>query len=81
MDGLEPVKEKAKNWSACKVVRFHRSKWAAKSGQKIFGTVQITGVYMTPASSYPLQEFFMRNVAVKHGQAPVIHLMPKNFMK
>ena len=47
-----------------------------ESGQS-FGTVQITGVYMTPASSYPLQEFFMRNVAVKHGQAPVIHLMPK----
>lgn len=32
---------------------------------------------MTPASSYPLQEFFMRDIAVKHGQAPIIHLMPK----
>ena len=30
MDGLEPVKEKAKIWSACKVVRFHRSKWRRK---------------------------------------------------
>ncbi len=49
---------------------------AAKAVKK-FGTVQITGVYMTPASSYPLQEFFMRNIDVKHGQAPVIHLMPK----
>ena len=33
---------------------------------------------MTPASSYPLQEFFMRDITVKHGQAPVVHLMPKS---
>ncbi len=48
--------------------RSHRSD-GRQSSQK-FGTVQITGVYMTPASSYPLQEFFMRNIDVKHGQAP-----------
>ena len=76
MDGLEPVKEKAKKFG--QLVKWYdfTDPNGGESGQK-FGTVQITGVYMTPASSYPLQEFFMRNVAVKHGQAPVIHLMPK----
>lgn len=76
MDGLEPVKEKAKNLVSLQSGTISPIQMAAKAVKK-FGTVQITGVYMTPASSYPLQEFFMRNIDVKHGQAPVIHLMPK----
>ncbi len=41
-----------------------------------FGTVQLTGVYGTEANNFPLGDFF-RNVSLKMGQAPVIHLMPK----
>lgn len=76
MDGLEPTKEKAKNLVSLQSGTISPIQMAAKAVKK-FGTVQITGVYMTPASSYPLQEFFMRNIDVKHGQAPVVHLMPK----
>ena len=76
MDGLEPVKEKAKNLVSLQSGTISPIQIAAKAAKK-FGTVQITGVYMTPASSYPLQEFFMREITVKHGQAPVVHLMPK----
>lgn len=76
MDGLEPVKEKAKNIVSLQSGTISPIQIAAKAAKK-FGTVQITGVYMTPASSYPLQEFFMRDITVKHGQAPVVHLMPK----
>ncbi|MZG89692.1 alcohol dehydrogenase catalytic domain-containing protein [Enterococcus durans] len=76
MDGLEPVKEKAKNLVSLQSGTISPIQIAAKAAKK-FGTVQITGVYMTPASSYPLQEFFMRDITVKHGQAPVVHLMPK----
>lgn len=76
MDGLEPVSEKAKNLVSLQSGTISPIQIAAKAAKK-FGTVQITGVYMTPASSYPLQEFFMRDITVKHGQAPVVHLMPK----
>lgn len=37
----------------------------------------VTGVYMTPATNFPFQDFFTRNVSIKMRQAPVIHLMPK----
>lgn len=76
MDGLEPAKEKAKNLVSLQSGTISPLQMAAKAIKK-FGTLQVTGVYMTPASSYPLNEFFMRNISVKHGQAPVIHLMPK----
>ncbi|HHA4133673.1 TPA: zinc-binding dehydrogenase, partial [Enterococcus faecium] len=76
MDGLEPVKEKAKNLVSLQSGTISPLQMASQAVKK-FGTVQVTGVYMTPASSYPLQEFFMRDIAVKHGQAPIIHLMPK----
>ncbi|ERH35038.1 alcohol dehydrogenase [Staphylococcus equorum UMC-CNS-924] len=42
-----------------------------------FGTIQLTGIYATPADDFPLNLIFNRNVQVKTGQAPVIHLMPK----
>ena len=32
---------------------------------------------MTPAASFPFHNIFTRNVNIKSGQAPVIHLMPK----
>lgn len=76
MDGLEPVKEKAKNLVSLQSGTISPLQMASQAVKK-FGTVQVTGVYMTPASSYPLQEFFMRDIVVKHGQAPIIHLMPK----
>ncbi len=49
---------------------------ASESVRK-FGTVQLTGVYGTEANAFPLGDFFSRNVSLKMGQAPVIHLMPK----
>ncbi|WP_221569061.1 zinc-dependent alcohol dehydrogenase [Alkalihalobacillus sp. TS-13] len=49
---------------------------ASESVRK-FGTVQLTGVYGTEANNFPLGDFFSRNVSLKMGQAPVIHLMPK----
>ncbi|WP_201713946.1 alcohol dehydrogenase catalytic domain-containing protein [Rossellomorea arthrocnemi] len=51
-------------------------KTASESVRK-FGTVQLTGVYATEANRFPLGDFFSRNVSLKMGQAPVIHLMPK----
>ena len=44
---------------------------------KKFGTIQLTGIYGSPATAFPLKSIFTRNVTVKAGQAPVIHYMPK----
>jgi S-(hydroxymethyl)glutathione dehydrogenase/alcohol dehydrogenase len=44
---------------------------------KKFGTIMITGVYLTPAANFPLNLIFSRNITVKSGQCPVPHLMPK----
>lgn len=44
---------------------------------KKFGTIQLTGIYGTPATGYPIHKFFTRNITVKAGQAPVIHYMPE----
>lgn len=49
---------------------------AAESVRK-FGTIQLTGIYGSPADNFPLDLIFNRNVQVKSGQAPVIHQMPK----
>lgn len=49
----------------------------ASQAVRKFGTVQLTGVYGTEANGFPLGDFFTRNVTMKMGQAPVIHLMPK----
>lgn len=46
-----------------------------------FGTVQLTGVYATDGNHFPLGDFFTRNVSLKMGQAPVIHLMPELYKK
>ncbi|WP_281170641.1 zinc-binding dehydrogenase [Jeotgalicoccus psychrophilus] len=44
---------------------------------KKFRTIQLTGIYGTPATGYPIHKIFTRNVTVKAGQAPVIHYMPE----
>lgn len=49
---------------------------AAESVRK-FGTIQLTGIYGTPADNYPIDLIFNRDVQLKSGQAPVIHQMPK----
>ncbi len=46
-----------------------------------FGTLQITGVYGAKYNQFPLGHLFERNITLKMGQAPVIHLMPKLFDK
>ncbi|PRP54409.1 zinc-dependent alcohol dehydrogenase [Bacillus halotolerans] len=48
----------------------------ASEAVRKFGTVQLTGAYISQADGFPLGDFFTRNVSVKMGQAPVIHLMP-----
>lgn len=40
------------------------------------GTIQITGVYGGRYNAFPLGDLFQRNVNIRTGQAPVIHLMP-----
>ncbi|UQA65764.1 zinc-dependent alcohol dehydrogenase [Staphylococcus hominis] len=49
---------------------------AAESVRK-FGTIQLTGIYATPADNFPIDLIFNRDVQVKSGQSPVIHQMPK----
>ncbi|RIN31497.1 glutathione-dependent formaldehyde dehydrogenase [Staphylococcus succinus] len=49
---------------------------AAESVRK-FGTIQLTGIYGTPADNFPIDLIFNRDVQVKSGKAPVIHQMPK----
>ncbi len=46
-----------------------------------YGTVQITGVYGSNYNNFPLGAFFSRNITLKMGQAPVIHLMPELYQK
>ncbi|MGR6906216.1 zinc-dependent alcohol dehydrogenase [Lysinibacillus sp. BSL11] len=40
------------------------------------GTIQITGVYGGRYNAFPLGDIFQRNVAIRTGQAPVVHIMP-----
>lgn len=49
----------------------------ASQAVRKFGTVQLTGVYGTDANNFPLGDFFMRNINLSMGQAPVVHIMPK----
>lgn len=48
----------------------------AKDAVSKFGTIQLTGVYGLTYNQFPLGNLFERNVTMKMGQAPVIHLMP-----
>ncbi|WP_407372080.1 zinc-dependent alcohol dehydrogenase [Carnobacterium sp.] len=76
MDGVTPTREKAKTLLSVQSGTISPLVTASESVKK-FGTVQVTGVYMTPSASFPINDFFNRNVILKTGQAPVIHLMPK----
>ncbi|WP_134685100.1 alcohol dehydrogenase catalytic domain-containing protein [Brevibacillus migulae] len=40
------------------------------------GTIQLVGVYGTRYNGFPLGDLFARNIQLKMGQAPVIHLIP-----
>ncbi len=46
-----------------------------------FGTIQMTGVYGAKYNQFPLGHLFERNISLKMGQAPVIHMMPMLFDK
>jgi len=76
MDGVKPLLEKARNLVSTQSGTITPILTAAECVRK-FGTVMLTGVYLYPASSFPLNVLFSRNVTVKTGQAPVPHLMPK----
>ncbi|WP_203332074.1 zinc-dependent alcohol dehydrogenase [Planococcus beigongshangi] len=51
----------------------------AKDAVSKFGIIQLTGVYGLTYNMFPLGNIFERNVTMKMGQAPVVHLMPKLF--
>jgi S-(hydroxymethyl)glutathione dehydrogenase/alcohol dehydrogenase len=53
----------------------------AKDAVSKFGTIQLTGVYGLTYNMFPLGNMFERNVTLKMGQAPVIHLMPMLYEK
>ncbi|MGM0752459.1 MAG: zinc-dependent alcohol dehydrogenase [Bacillota bacterium] len=40
------------------------------------GTIQITGVYGGRYNGFPLGDIMQRNINIRSGQAPMIHLMP-----
>lgn len=75
MDGVKPLKEKAKVLTSPQSGTYSAIQTASECVKK-FGSVMVTGVYMTPASNFPFEQFFTRNIDLKMGQAPVIHLMP-----
>lgn len=76
MDGVTPKTEKASNLITPQSGTISPIVTATECVKK-FGTIQLTGVYMTPAFNFPLNDIFNRDITLKTGQAPVIHLMPK----
>lgn len=44
---------------------------------KKFGTIMVTGAYLTPGANFPINNLFTRNITLKAGQTPVPHLLPK----
>lgn len=53
----------------------------AKDAVSKFGVIQLTGIYGLTYNMFPLGNMFERNVTMKMGQAPVIHLMPMLYEK
>lgn len=53
----------------------------AKDAVSKFGVIQLTGIYGLTYNTFPLGNMFERNVTMKMGQAPVIHLMPMLYEK
>lgn len=41
------------------------------------GTIQVTGVYGLKYNMFPFGDLFERNVNIRTGQAPIIHLIPE----
>ncbi|REJ09156.1 alcohol dehydrogenase catalytic domain-containing protein [Halobacillus trueperi] len=76
MDGTVPQEEEFGSDFDNQFGTISPIKTASQAVRK-FGTVQLTGVYGTEANGFPIGDFFSRNVSLKMGQAPVIHLMPK----
>lgn len=76
MDGVKPTMEKARNIISTQMGTITPILTAAECVRK-FGTIHLAGVYLTPASSFPLNVLFSRNINLTMGQAPVVHLMPK----
>ncbi|WP_163528986.1 zinc-dependent alcohol dehydrogenase [Halobacillus ihumii] len=76
MDGTVPPNEEFGSEFDNQFGTISPIKTASQSVRK-FGTVQLTGVYGTEANGFPIGDFFSRNISLKMGQAPVIHLMPK----
>ncbi|WP_138493736.1 zinc-dependent alcohol dehydrogenase [Paenibacillus pinistramenti] len=46
-----------------------------------FGTIQVTGVYGLKYNMFPFGHLFERNISLKMGQAPVIHLIPELYQQ
>lgn len=76
MDGTVPKGEQHGSDHDNQFGTIHPIITASQSVRK-FGTVQLTGVYGSEANGFPLGDFFTRNVSLKMGQAPVVHLMPE----
>tara|TARA_E500000331_G_C16708356_1_gene477024 strand:- start:108 stop:536 length:429 start_codon:yes stop_codon:yes gene_type:complete len=76
MDGKERKIEKVTNFISPQKGTTRPIEMASASVKK-FGTIMLTGVYLTPATTFPINHIFARNVTLKTGQTPVPHLMPK----
>ena len=65
-----------------KITRWNSRSYSNRYGfVRKYGTVQMTGVYGGNYNAFPLGAFWVRNINLKMGQAPVIHFMPELFEK
>lgn len=80
MDGKERKLEKVTNLISPQKGTTRPIEMASAAVKK-FGTIMLTGVYLTPATTFPINHIFARNVTLKTGQTPVPHLMPKLYEK
>lgn len=78
MDGVERKDEKLTNLISPQRGTISPIETAGVAVKK-FGTIQLTGAYLSPATNFLLNNLFARNITLKMGQAPVVHLMPKLF--
>lgn len=76
MDGKERKIEKVTNLISAQKGTTSPLEMASIAVKK-FGTIMVTGVYLTPGANFPINNLFARNVTLKTGQTPVPHLMPK----
>jgi len=76
MDGKERKIEKVTNLISAQRGTTSPLEMASIAVKK-FGTIMVTGVYLTPGSNFPINNIFARNITLKTGQTPVPHLMPK----